>query len=223
MRGPSTGRRVARAPSASAIASPLASTARESSSRIRSSSRSSSSSGLGPGVVQLHHRQRLDEQRRPGRALVVDDPLHPALRLGADRDDVAAGANGTIGSPTTPAMSDERSIAFRRSRTRSCAVRSRFRIAASSLDAESSTSPRRRRCARSARAARGCRRGPRRSLGEVAPAPPGEALPEAAGGPQRLPDVEQLERRRGGRRGARARAARGCHARRRSRPVPGPR
>ena len=47
---------------------------------------------LGPLVVQLDDGQRLDEERGARGALVVDDPLHPALGLGADRDDVAPGA-----------------------------------------------------------------------------------------------------------------------------------
>ena len=89
-------------------------------------------------------------------------------------------------------MSDERSIAFRRSRTRSCAVRRRFLIAASSLDAESSTSPASStlRSIRSRRAGMSARDSA--SSTRWLPRHPGEALPEAAGGPQRLTDVEQL-------------------------------
>ena len=45
-------------------------------------------------VVQLHHRQRLDEERRAGGRLVVDDGLDLALELGAQRDDVAPVALG---------------------------------------------------------------------------------------------------------------------------------
>ena len=44
---------------------------------------------LVPGVVQLHHRQRLHEQRLPGGGLVVDDRADAALEIGAQRDDVA--------------------------------------------------------------------------------------------------------------------------------------
>ncbi len=50
--------------------------------------------GLGPGVVQLHHAQRLDEESRTRCALVVDDALDPALGLGAHGYDVAAGPDG---------------------------------------------------------------------------------------------------------------------------------
>ena len=57
---------------------------------------------LGPRVVQLHHRQRLDEQGGGRRALVVDDPGHPSLGLGPDRDDVAPRALGDDCVPDGP-------------------------------------------------------------------------------------------------------------------------
>ena len=45
---------------------------------------------LAPGVAQLDHDQRLDEQRLAAARLVVDDALDLALGIGADRHDVAA-------------------------------------------------------------------------------------------------------------------------------------
>ena len=45
--------------------------------------------GFAVGVVQLHHRQRLDEQGGAGGGLVVDDGLDLALELGPQGDDIA--------------------------------------------------------------------------------------------------------------------------------------
>ena len=47
-----------------------------------------------PAIAHLDHGQRLDEQRGAAGRLIVDDARHLAARLGADRDDVAAGALG---------------------------------------------------------------------------------------------------------------------------------
>ena len=65
-------------------------TSAESSSRMRSSSACDRELRLAPGVAQLDHDERLDEQRLAAARLVVDDALDPALGLGADGHDVAA-------------------------------------------------------------------------------------------------------------------------------------
>ena len=44
---------------------------------------------LAPGVVQLHDRQRLDEERGAGGGHVVDDAPDAALEVGLERDHVA--------------------------------------------------------------------------------------------------------------------------------------
>ena len=91
---PSRARAIHRSARASAAseaprAAACASTSRDSASRTFSSSSRRLERRLGPGVVQLHHGQRLDEQGRGRCALVVDDPRHPSLGLGPDRDHVA--------------------------------------------------------------------------------------------------------------------------------------
>ena len=45
--------------------------------------------GFTQGVVEFHHRQRLDKQRRPGGGLVMHDGLDLALEFRPQRDDVA--------------------------------------------------------------------------------------------------------------------------------------
>ena len=49
---------------------------------------------LAPLVVQLYHRQRLDEQGGAAARLIVHQPGYPALELGAQRNDVAPLALG---------------------------------------------------------------------------------------------------------------------------------
>ena len=98
----------------------------------------------------------------------------------------------TIGSPTMPAMSDERSIALSRSRTRSCDVRRRRRMAASSAEAVSSTAPAVVDAALDPLAQGGDVQQRLGELGEMAAAPAGEAVPTAPGHAQRLGHVEQL-------------------------------
>ena len=61
---------------------------------MRSTSRSSSRMQRAPAIGHLDHGQRLDEQRGAAGRLVVHDAGHLAARLGADRNDVAAGALG---------------------------------------------------------------------------------------------------------------------------------
>ena len=48
--------------------------------------------GLAERVVRLEDLERLDEDGRTRRGLVVDDALHGAAHLGSDGDDVAAAA-----------------------------------------------------------------------------------------------------------------------------------
>ena len=52
---------------------------------------------LAPGVAELDHGERLDEERLTAARLVVDDASDAALGLGTDGDDVAAVAQGDDG------------------------------------------------------------------------------------------------------------------------------
>ena len=128
---------------------------------------------------------------RSGRARCPSRGPWPRREWGSRSDRCAT---VTIASPITPARSVECSMAFSRSRTRSWAVRSRWRMAASSAEAESSTSPLSStlRSIRSRSAGAGSSAS--RTLGEVRPLPAGQPLGEQAGGPRRLGHVQQLQR-----------------------------
>ena len=83
----------ASAASVSRSATALAATSADSSSRIRSLL-ALGGLRLAPGVAQLDRDERLDEQGLAAARGVVDDALDPAPRIGLDRDDVAAVAQG---------------------------------------------------------------------------------------------------------------------------------
>jgi hypothetical protein len=147
---------------------------------------------LGPRVVELHDGQRLHEQRCAGRALIVDDALDPPLRLGADRDDVAAGADGhdrladdagQVGRPQHRVQPLPHALLrgphppADRGELRGGAVED----LPARIDAAFDTVAQRWRLVEQIP-----------HVGEVPPAPAGEPRGEKAGGAERLRDVEEL-------------------------------
>ena len=176
---------------------------------------------LGPLVVQLDDGERLDEERRARRALVVDDALDLALRLGPDRDDVAAGAHRDDRLADDPG---HRRGAQHRVQALAHAVlggpepladggelgRGGVEDLAALVDA-------------AADARRELGRGVEQvaDLRQVRPAPGLQPRREALGGLERLAPPRAARRASGGRRVRRARARRGCRARRRCSPAPG--